>query len=83
MMNTETAAGTEAVARPGFFGRLDAGFGRWVKGWNPYEPGKVNRRGLQPVQVEESAIRRNAALWFLAFFGVFWRGHFLLPLTQA
>ena len=55
----------------GFWGRLDSRLGRWVQGWNPYEPSKLNRHGLQPVQVEESAIRKNAARWFLGFFAVF------------
>lgn len=51
--------------------RLDQRLGDWVKGWNPYEPEKLNRQGLEPVQVEESRIRRNAAKWFLGFFAVF------------
>lgn len=82
-MNAEAPGSAEAAASPGFFGRLDAGVGRWVKGWNPYEPGKVNRRGLQPVQVEESAIRRNAAMWFLAFFAAFLAWAFLAPIDAG
>ena len=67
-MRLPTSGTGEEPSKLGFFGRVDAAIGRWIKGWNPYEPGKVNRRGLQPVQVEESAIRRNAAIWFLGFF---------------
>lgn len=69
-MNLDTTAPQDA-APTGFWGKLDARLGRWVQGWNPYEPSKLNRHGLQPVQVEESAIRKNAARWFLGFFGVF------------
>jgi protease secretion system membrane fusion protein len=65
-MNLDTPA-----APTGFWGKLDARLGRWVQGWNPYDPSKLNRQGLQPVQVEESAIRKNAARWFLGFFAVF------------
>lgn len=83
MTKTKAPDTAEAAASPGFFGRMDAGFGRWVKGWNPYEPGKVNRRGLQPVQVEESTIRRNAAMWFLAFFAVFLAWAFLAPIDAG
>ena len=43
----------------------------WIDGWNPYKPEKLHSRGLQPVMVEESDIRRNAAKWFLGFFAVF------------
>jgi hypothetical protein len=71
MTKPGTPASEDVSAKRGLFGRMDASFGRWVKGWNPYGPDKVNRRSLQPVQVEESAIRRNAAMWFLAFFSVF------------
>ena len=83
MMGMDTPVQAGEAPKPSFFGRIDAGIGRWVKGWNPYEPGKVNRRGLQPVQVEESAIRRNAALWFLAFFGAFLAWAFLAPIDAG
>ena len=79
----DTAADPLGQAPLGFFGRIDAVFGSWVKGWNPYEPGKANRRGLQPVQVEESSIRRNAAIWFLGFFGVFLAWAFLAPIDAG
>jgi protease secretion system membrane fusion protein len=77
------APAAQAKAALGFFGRVDAMLDRWVKGWNPYEPGKANRRGLQPVQVEESAIRRNAAIWFLGFFGAFLAWAFLAPIDAG
>lgn len=83
MTKPVTPASEDVAAKRGFFGRMDASFGRWVKGWNPYEPEKVNRRSLQPVQVEESAIRRNAAMWFLAFFLVFLGWAFLAPIDAG
>ncbi len=66
-----TDPGTAPSATPGVMARIDQRLGDWIKGWNPYEPEKLNRQGLQPVQVEESRIRRNAAKWFLGFFAVF------------
>jgi protease secretion system membrane fusion protein len=83
MSAPESAADPLAQAPLGFFGRIDAAFGSWVNGWNPYDPGKANRRGLQPVQVEESGIRRNAAIWFLGFFGVFLVWAFYAPIDAG
>jgi len=83
MSAPESAADPLAQAPLGFFGRIDAAFGSWVTGWNPYDPGKANRRGLQPVQVEESSIRRNAAIWFLGFFGVFLAWAFYAPIDAG
>jgi len=83
MSGPDTADDPLGQAPLGFFGRIDAVFGRWVKGWNPYEPGKANRRGLQPVEVEESGIRRNAAIWFFGFFGVFLAWAFLAPIDAG
>lgn len=62
---------TAPAGPTGVMARLDQRLGDWIKGWNPYEPDKLNRQGLQPVQVEESRIRRHAAKWFLGFFAVF------------
>ena len=59
------------AASMGLFSRIDQGLTGWIQGWNPYEPEKLSRHGLQPVHVEESAIRKNAARWFLGFFAVF------------
>ncbi|NDC61073.1 MAG: HlyD family type I secretion periplasmic adaptor subunit [Betaproteobacteria bacterium] len=45
--------------------------GSWIDSWNPYNPKKLQGKGLQPISVEESSIRRTAAWWFLSFFAVF------------
>ena len=50
---------------------VDAKVSRWIDSWNPYTPEKLSHKGLQPVEVEESDIRRGAAKWFLGFFAVF------------
>ncbi|PUE11075.1 hypothetical protein B9Z51_01745 [Limnohabitans sp. T6-5] len=76
-------AQSNATTKPGFWARLDASLSRWVQGWNPYEPSKLSHHGLQPVQVEESAIRRKAASFFLIFFGVFLAWAFLAPIDAG
>ena len=51
--------------------RVDTFLGGWVSGWNPYDPAKLKQRTLQPVEVEESHIRKRGAQAFLIFFAVF------------
>lgn len=43
----------------------------WIDTWNPYTPDKLADKGLRPIEVEESDIRRGAARWFLGFFAIF------------
>jgi len=50
---------------------VDIKLSGWIDSWNPYTPDKLSSRGLKPVEVEESDIRRGAARWFLGFFAVF------------
>lgn len=71
MNNKNPASPATPVAAKGLFSRIDQSLNNWIQGWNPYEPSKLVHKGLQPVQVEESAIRKNAAYWFLGFFAVF------------
>ena len=49
----------------------DAKLTAWVDSWNPYRLDKLQDRGLQPVQVEESEIRSTTAKWFMGFFAAF------------
>lgn len=74
-----------AVDKPqaGFWRRLDARLSQWIQSWNPYEPSKLNHKGLEPVHVEESAIRRKAASFFLIFFGVFLIWAFWAPIDAG
>jgi protease secretion system membrane fusion protein len=48
-----------------------SGWFDWIDGWNPYDTSRLRPRGIEPVQVIESPIRRVAAYWFLGFFLVF------------
>ncbi len=45
----------------GLFGRIDRFFERFVNGWNPYHPAKLDKHGLEPVTIEESPIRRRGS----------------------
>ena len=53
------------------FKELDKKAESWIESWNPYHPNAVTNRSLQPVQIEESYIRRKAAKYFLIAFGLF------------
>ena len=62
----------------------DGWVSRWIDGWNPYNPEKLQAgSALRPVMVEESAIRRNAAKWFLGFFAVFLVWAFVAPIDAG
>lgn len=43
----------------------------WIDGWNPYDPKRLRPRGIEPVTVTESPMKRVAAAWFLGFFLIF------------
>ena len=53
------------------FKELDKKAEGWIQSWNPYHPDVVRNRPLQPVQIEESYIRKKAAKYFLIAFAVF------------
>ena len=69
--------------RKGLFGRIDDAIGGWVGGWNPYDPEKLKSSDLQPVQVEESQIRKSAARWFFLGMAVFLMWAFWAPLDEG
>ena len=79
----------ETVEQPvakGFLARfiqLEQRLGRWIDGWNPYHPENLEGKGLKPVAIEESEIRRNAAKWFLGFFALFLAWAFLAPIDAG
>ena len=52
------------------FVQFEQRLGGWIDGWNPYHPENLEGKGLKPVAIEESDIRRNAAKWFLGFFAL-------------
>ena len=62
---------------------LDNKAGSWIKSWNPYDPAQLEKRGLEPVHVEESKIRKSASRWFLVLMVVFLVWAFWAPLDQG
>ncbi len=79
---------SEAAAKPNisWWSRVVSGEARlsgWIDSWNPYAPEKLQGKGLKPVEIEESDIRRNASRWFLGFFVVFLAWAFLAPIDEG
>jgi protease secretion system membrane fusion protein len=71
------------VSNPGALARADRWMSSWVGGWNPYDPARLKQRDLQPVEVEESGIRRKAARIFLVFFALFMGWAFTAPIDAG
>ena len=69
--------------KEGFWSRVDGFLGGWINGWNPYRPDKLHGKGLKPVDVAESAIKKTAAFWFLALFVVFMVWAFWAPIDAG
>lgn len=65
------------------FVQFEQRLGGWIDGWNPYHPENLEGKGLKPVAIEESDIRRNAAKWFLGFFALFLAWAFLAPIDAG
>ncbi len=65
------------------FARFDAWFGRVLNALNPYDLNKIKQRSLDPVQIEESPIRKLATKVFLTFFAVFVIWALVAPLDQG
>jgi protease secretion system membrane fusion protein len=59
---------TRAIAKAQ---EVDAKLSGWIDTWNPYTLEKLADKGLKPVEVEESDIRRGATKWFMGFFALF------------
>jgi protease secretion system membrane fusion protein len=56
---------------------------RWFDGWNPYDPHRLTDRDIEPVQVQESPLRRIAAVWFLGAFLIFLVWAFWAPIDAG
>ncbi|MDB5687948.1 MAG: hypothetical protein JWR77_2537 [Rhizorhabdus sp.] len=41
--------------------RKDVGIDRWIQAWNPYQVDRLTPRDLEPVQIEEHAVKRSVA----------------------
>lgn len=60
------------------------GWRRWVDSLNPYQPEKLAPRvGLEPIAIEESALKRRAARYFLLAFVAFALWAFWAPLDAG
>lgn len=60
--------------------KAEAGVGSWIESWNPYDPSKLEGKGLKPVEIEESNIRKQSAKWFLWSFIIFMLWACLAPI---
>jgi membrane fusion protein, protease secretion system len=57
--------------------------GSWLDAINPYDPKKLKQRNLEPVEIEESGIRKSAAKIFMIAFGAFLIWAFVAPIDQG
>lgn len=74
MSEATTPEVLENTPPKGLLGRFkyyEEKFSVWIDSWNPYHPEQLQGKGLKPVAIEESEIRRNASRWFLGFFAIF------------
>lgn len=55
----------------------------WLNSWSPYNPRKQSRRGLEPVEIEESKIRKIAFRIFFAAFVAFLVWAFWAPIDAG
>lgn len=53
------------------FKELDKKAETWIQSWNPYHPAVIGNRGLQPVLVEESQLRKRASQIIIGAFLLF------------
>lgn len=56
---------------------------RWVRSFNPYDPAKMERDGVKPIEIEESNFKRNAGRAVVVFFVVFGAWAVLAPLDAG
>ncbi|MCC7005734.1 MAG: biotin/lipoyl-binding protein, partial [Ottowia sp.] len=63
--------------------KIDTRIDRWIRSWNPYDPAHLQERGLHPIAVEESQIRRRAARCFFVGMIVFLLWAFLAPIDSG
>lgn len=55
----------------GFVARVDHFFERVINSWNPYDPGKLSERGLDPVAIEESKVRKSSVRILMVAVAIF------------
>lgn len=66
-------------------GSSDAGglAARLKRGWNPYDPAKLRDRGLEPVAVEESTVRKRGTWLIVTAVGAFFVWSVTAPLDAG
>lgn len=64
---------TAEASSPGltFLQRADQRLAFWIAGWNPYDLERLSDKGLEPVRIEESEVRKKGARWFIVAFVLF------------
>ena len=65
------------------FKELDKKAEGWIQSWNPYHPGAIRNRGFEPVAIQESKIKRQAARFFFIAFGAFLLWAFFAPIDAG
>lgn len=81
------ADGPRERTGPGASGRLiarvDRRLERIINGWNPYHPSRLADRGLEPVRIEESPVRRRGTWLIVIGAGAFFLWSVTAPLDQG
>jgi protease secretion system membrane fusion protein len=57
--------------------------GRWIAGWNPYDPARLAQSDLEPMLIEESTIRRQGTRFVLFAMGMFLAWAVTMPLDAG
>ena len=68
---------------PGLIGRVDRTLDRWISGWNPYDPAKLGDKGVEPVVITESEVRKKGARWFALAFLLFMAWATTMPIDSG
>jgi len=68
---------------PGLIGRVDRTLDRWITGWNPYDPAKLGDKGVEPVVITESEVRKKGARWFVIAFILFMGWATTMPIDSG
>ena len=67
----QTKAHSKSQALVVQFKELDKKAESWIQSWNPYHPNSLQTRKIQPIEIQESQLRKHATTLFLITFGGF------------
>lgn len=65
------------------FKELDKKAEGWIHSWNPYHPDALQTRKIQPIEIQESQLRKHATKLFLITFGGFMLWASLAPIDSG